>query len=112
MTGRSRGSRSATAGMSPTRAPIACPTSGCRRSLRGAGRSPARRRRPLRTAPRPASGRDELAALGADAVEQLREGVGELLHALLLERRHDVVVVNARLGDTLENAVRLVELPL
>src|SRR4051812_42939996 len=46
------------------------------------------------------SGGDGL-ALGAHPVEQLLERVGELLHALLLERRHDVVVVDAHRGQLL-----------
>src|SRR5437763_8981725 len=40
---------------------------------------------------------------------QLLEGVGELLHALRLERLRDVVVVDAGLGELLEQAMRLVE---
>src|SRR3954462_2998994 len=59
-----------------------------------------------------ASGRDELAALRADPVEQLRERVGELLHALAVESLDHVVVVDARLRDLVEDAVRLVDVPL
>ena len=74
-----------------------------RRASRATSPRP-RRSRPTRRAPR-SCGRAlaldrrsrgyELAALGADAVEQLGERVGELLHALGLERRDDVVVVDA-----------------
>src|SRR5437763_2276252 len=56
-----------------------------------------------------ASCRRELAALRADAVEQLGERVGELLHALLLEDPHDVVVVDTRLGELVEEPTRLVD---
>src|SRR5919202_4716300 len=50
----------------------------------------------------------ELAALRADPVEQLLERIGELLHALLLEGRDDVVVVDARGGEIVQKAARLV----
>ena len=40
-------------------------------------------------ATRSASGRDELAALGLDAVQQLLEGVRELVHALTLDQGVD-----------------------
>src|SRR6478735_6563299 len=53
-----------------------------------------------------ASGRDELAALRADPVEQLLERVGELLDALTLEGLDHVVVVDARLRDLVEDPVR------
>ena len=53
------------------------------------------------------SRRRELGSLGADPVEQLLEGVGELLHALGLERRDDVVVVDTDLGEPLEQLPRL-----
>ena len=43
-----------------------------------------------------------VAALRADAVEELVERVGELLHALGLERLDDVVVVDAGLAQLLE----------
>src|SRR5262249_14684749 len=82
------------------------------RCPRAGARPPAPPRRPPSTAPSPASGRDELAALRADAVEQLRERVRELLHALPLERVDDVVVVDAGLGDLLEYAPRLVQVSL
>ena len=58
---------------------------------------------------RPRSRRRQRARLGADAVEQLGEGVGELLHALRLERRDDVVVVDAGGGEIREQRVRLVD---
>src|SRR5439155_4728025 len=51
-------------------------------------------------------------ALGFDVVEQLLEGVGELLHALALERAHDVVVVDARLAQPLEEVTRAVDVAL
>src|SRR5688500_9925935 len=55
------------------------------------------------------SSRRELRPLRPDPVQQLLEGVGELLHALRLERLDDVVVVDARLGELLEQPPRLVE---
>ncbi len=48
------------------------------------------------------SGRDELVALAGDAVQQLLEAVGELLHSFALQHRHDVVVVDAGLGEALQ----------
>src|SRR3954465_12566225 len=58
------------------------------------------------------SGGDGL-ALGAHPVEQLLERVGELLHALLLEPRHHVVVVDAhRRQLLLQQRVGLVEVVL
>src|ERR671931_971536 len=57
-------------------------------------------------------GRGELAALRADAVEELREGVGELLDAFLLEDADDVVVVDARFRELLEEPSGLVDPPL
>src|ERR1700686_1870151 len=47
------------------------------------------------------SGYSELTALGRQRVQQLAEGVGELLHALALERLGDVVVVDAHGGGLL-----------
>src|SRR5437867_4490906 len=44
----------------------------------------------------------ELSPLRPHAVEQLDEGVGELLHAFQLERLRDVVVVDADRRDLLE----------
>ena len=44
----------------------------------------------------------ELAALRADAVEELVERVAELLDALLLEHAHDVVVVDAGAAQIVE----------
>src|SRR6266851_6578389 len=58
------------------------------------------------------SGGDKLAALGANPVEQLCEGVGELLHALLLEHARDVVDVDAGLGELVEQKPCAVEIPL
>jgi hypothetical protein len=40
---------------------------------------------------------------------QLLERVGELLHALRLERRDDVVVVDADLGELVEQGMCLVD---
>src|ERR671928_1783585 len=48
----------------------------------------------------------QLAVLGADPFEELAEGIAELLHALLLEREHHVVVVDAYGGDPLQDATR------
>src|SRR4051794_39836419 len=45
----------------------------------------------------------QLVALGLDVAEQLLEGVRELLDALLLQRRDDVVVVDARLAQVVED---------
>src|SRR6185295_16824703 len=59
-----------------------------------------------------ASGGDELAALRADPVEQVRERVGEFLHALALEGLDHVVVVDAGLRELVEDAVRLVDVAL
>src|SRR6478735_5967112 len=59
-----------------------------------------------------ASGGDELAPLRADPVQELLERVGELLHPLALEGLDHVVVVDARLRDLVEDAVRLVDVPL
>ena len=42
-------------------------------------------------------------------VEQLGERVGELLHALVLERRDDVVVVDPRGGELGEQRARLAD---
>src|SRR3954454_7985315 len=93
--------------------PTAAPTCGCRRCPRAGARPPGLPRRPPRAAPlAPASGRDELAALGADAVEELAERVRELLHALALEHGHDVVVVHAGFLDLLEHPVRFVHVAL
>src|SRR3954462_12820145 len=61
---------------------------------------------------RRASGGDELAALGFDAVDQLAERVGELLDALALEDGDHVVVVDAGLGESLEDTARLVDVLL
>src|SRR5262249_56452564 len=55
------------------------------------------------------SGGRELAALGADAVEQLGERVDELLDAFLLQHTNDVVVVDARFGELVEEEPRRVE---
>jgi hypothetical protein len=52
---------------------------------------------------------DELAGLGADAVEQLRERLGELVHALALERVRDVVDVDPGLGEAREDGLRLLD---
>src|SRR3954451_287632 len=54
----------------------------------------------------------QLVALGLDVVEQLLEGVRELLDALLLQRRDDVVVVDAGLAQVLEDLLRAVEVAL
>src|SRR5258706_1449092 len=48
----------------------------------------------------------ELPPLGAHPLEQLLEGVGELLHAFHLERLADVVVVDADRRELLEQLVR------
>src|SRR4051794_30852421 len=61
--------------------------------------------------PLPRRGR-ELVALGLDVVEQLVEGLGELLHALLLERRDDVVVVDPRLAQVVEDLLGVVDVAL
>src|SRR4051812_24706621 len=53
-------------------------------------------------------GSGELAPLGADAVEQLLERVGELLHAFELERLRDVVVVDTDALQIVEECVRVV----
>src|SRR5215510_2462989 len=55
------------------------------------------------------SGGRELAALGANAVEQLGERVDELLDAFLLQHTNDVVVVDARFGELVEEEPRRVE---
>src|SRR5262249_53530021 len=55
---------------------------------------------------RPASCVCELAPLCADAVEELGEGVGELLHALPLERLDDRVVVDAGAREVVEELPR------
>src|SRR4051812_13153675 len=65
--------------------------------------------RPSPTMPSFMSGGDELAALRADAVEQLLERVGELLHAFLLEGLGDVVVVDSCLREVVQQAARVVE---
>src|SRR5437899_10080792 len=57
----------------------------------------------------PPSRLDELAALRADAVQQLLEGIGELLHALALQRGGDVVVVDASGSEIGEQLVRCVD---
>ena len=54
-------------------------------------------------------GGGELRAGGADAVEQLGEGIGELLDAFALERQRHVVVVDASGRKALEHRVRLVD---
>src|SRR5205823_12585761 len=51
----------------------------------------------------------ELMLLRLHAVEELGEGVDELLDALLLEHPHDVVVVDPRRGEVVEQLMRLVE---
>ena len=51
--------------------------------------------------------RRQLAPLGLDARDQLVERVGELLHALALERRDDVVVVDAGRGELGEQLLGL-----
>src|SRR6185312_11722777 len=53
--------------------------------------------------------RDELARLRANAFEELREGVGELLDALPLERLCHVGVVDPRLCEVCEDLLRLVD---
>src|SRR5207244_9650676 len=58
--------------------------------------------RPCRAAQ---SCRDRL-ALGLHSLEQLDEGVGELLHALLLERLADVVVIDSGSREVREELVR------
>src|SRR3954470_4848169 len=63
-------------------------------------------------APALPGGPGELVALGLDVVEQLLEGVGELLDALALERVDHVVVADARLAELLEEAVRAVDVVL
>ena len=55
------------------------------------------------------SGRDELARLRANALEELREGVGELLDTLALEGVGHVVVVDAGLLEVGEELLRLVD---
>ena len=64
---------------------------------------------PRPTIPMLHQARDELAALRADAVEQLVERVGELLDALLLERLGDVVEVDAGQRELVEERPRLVD---
>src|ERR671937_1560989 len=108
-TGRTRAGRRAAGGTLATTPSTARPTCGCRRCPRGRARPPAPRRRPPRTAP---LGRDELAALGLDTVEQLAEGVRELVHALPLEHGDDVAVIDAGLGDPVEDAPGLVDVAL
>src|SRR5712692_6314067 len=56
-----------------------------------------------------ASGGGELPTLRAHPLEELVERVGELLHALELERLRDVVVVDADRGELLEQLVRLLD---
>src|SRR5206468_731228 len=86
--------------------PTAAPTSGCRRSLRGAARPATPHRSPPH---RGRSRRRELTALGGDPVEELGERVDELLDAFALERVGDVVVVDAGRRDLLEHLIRLVD---
>src|SRR5439155_27333534 len=52
---------------------------------------------------------DELPLLRPDPAEQLLEGIGELLHALLLERGDDVLVLDAGLRQLIEQLPRLAE---
>src|SRR5215213_9285311 len=54
-----------------------------------------------------ALGRHELAGLRANAFEELRERVGELLHTLALERLGHIVVVDARLLQIGKELLRL-----
>src|SRR5436305_1589993 len=55
---------------------------------------------------------DELVALTADALDQLFERGGEFLHALTLQHRDDVVVVDAGLRQLLERALGVIHAPL
>src|SRR5207244_9793289 len=52
----------------------------------------------------------QLAPLGADALQQLLERVGELLHALLLQRLDDIVVVDAGVCEIVQELARRVDL--
>src|SRR4051794_29121774 len=54
----------------------------------------------------------QLVALGLDVVEQLAERRAELLHALLLERRDHVVVVDAGLAQVVEHLAGAVDVAL
>src|SRR5919109_783430 len=62
----------------------------------------------LATATRRPSSRCQLAPLGADPVEQLLERIGKLLLALLLQRLDDAVVVDAGLGEIVQQPARFV----
>ncbi len=87
---------------------------GRRRASRASDPRPSRsraKRRSPRSARRSSSRRGELGPLGANPVEQLLERVGELLDALRLERLDDVVVVDADLGQPLEQLLAPRRLP-
>ena len=56
---------------------------------------------------KPVSGH-ERGSFRLDAVEEGRERVGELLDAFGLEGRHDVVVVDSRVGELREKSSRIV----
>src|ERR1700730_15494762 len=55
------------------------------------------------------SGYSELTALGRQRLQQLAEGIGELLHALALKRLSHVVVVDAHGCQLLDQALRVRE---
>src|SRR6202022_2134648 len=55
---------------------------------------------------------NELVALGSDAVDQLLERAGELLHPFALERGYHVVVVDPGLSELLQCATGAVDVPL
>jgi hypothetical protein len=75
----------------------------------GSGRLPELRARPGRRL----LGRGrQVASLVTDAIQQFAEGCNELLNALTLERRDDIVVVDADGVELVEQVLRLVEIRL